>query len=237
MRQPTRLTMIVVTVIVALVSAACVSSTQVEETETADAETPAAFDPSTVQLVGNRFAPLTYEAMTDEQQQVTRNILAGPRPGLGGPFNVMLRSPEIGDALQELGARVRFNTFLPDALREMSIIMAGRHWTSHFEWYAHKSAALRAGLSPAIVEAIAAGTRPVGMSAEETALYDFCNQLLETHQVDQATFDAAVAAFGERGVVDTIATVGYYSIVSMLLNVDEYPLPDGVAIELQPLQR
>jgi 4-carboxymuconolactone decarboxylase len=214
---------------------ACSGPMPVTETAATTTEAPAAFDPSTVQLVGNRFAPLTYAAMTDAQREVTRKILAGPRTGLGGPFNVMLRSPDIADRLQDLGARIRFNTFLPDALREMSIIMTARHWTAHYEWFAHKNAALRAGLNPAIVDAIAGGQRPAGMSGDETALYDFCRELLESHQVDQATFDAAVAAFGERGVVDTIATVGYYSTVSMLLNVDEYPLPDGVEPELQPL--
>ena len=222
--------------LLALGGAACERSQPALETDTAAAAPETPFDPSRVTLVGNRFRPLTYEEMTEEQQAVTRGIMAGPRGGLGGPFNVMLRSPEIGDALQELGARVRFNTFLPAALREMSIIMAARHWTAHFEWYAHKNAALRAGLAPGIVDAIAAGERPAGMSAEETALYDFCDQLLEKHEVDQAVFDAAVAAFGERGVVDTMATVGYYSIVSMLLNVDEYPLPDGVEPELLPLR-
>jgi len=191
--------------------------------------------PPDLDMVGNRFAPLTWEAMTEEQRRVVRNILDGPRNSLGGPFNVMLRSPEVADRVQALGALARFNETLPPALRELAIIMTARHWTAHFEWYAHKRAALAAGLDAAIVDAVAEGRRPERMSDPERALYDFCGQLLGTGRVDTPAFDAAVAAFGERGVVDAITTVGYYSMVSMFLNVDEYPLPDGVEPELQPL--
>jgi 4-carboxymuconolactone decarboxylase len=191
--------------------------------------------PPGVEMVGNRFAPLTWETMSDEQRRVVRTILDGPRNSLGGPFNVMLRSPEVADRVQALGALARFNETLPPALRELAIILTARHWTSHFEWYAHKRAALAAGLDATVVDAIAAGRRPERMSDEETAIYDFCRQLLENGRVDDPAFETAVAAFGERGVVDAITTVGYYSMVSMFLNVDEYPLPDGVEPELQPL--
>ncbi len=193
--------------------------------------------PPQVDLVGNRFAPLTWETMTDEQRRVVQAILDGPRNSLGGPFNVMLRSPEVADRVQSLGALARFNETLPPSLRELAIIMTARHWTAHFEWYAHKRAALAAGLDAGIVDAVAEGRRPERMSDTERALYDFCEQLLGTGRVDTPAFDAAVAVFGERGVVETITTVGYYSLVSMFLNVDEYPLPDGVEPELEPLAR
>jgi len=209
--------------------------TPVQQREPAPGQATAA--PPNLDLVGNRFAPLTWDAMTEEQRRVVRNILDGPRNSLGGPFNVMLRSPEVADRVQALGALARFNETLPASLRELAIIMTARHWTSHFEWYAHKRAALAAGLDAAIVDAVASGSRPERMSAAERALYDFCRQLLETGRVDTPAFDAAVEAFGERGVVDAITTVGYYSLVSMFLNVDEYPLPDGVEPELAPLAR
>jgi len=193
--------------------------------------------PPEIDLVGNRFAPLTWETMTEEQRRVVQAILDGPRNSLGGPFNVMLRSPEVADRVQALGALARFNETLPAALRELAIIMTARHWTAHFEWYAHKRAALAAGLDAGIVDAVAEGRRPTQMSEQQRVFYDFCRQLLETGRVDTPAFDAAVATFGERGVVDTITTVGYYSLVSMFLNVDEYPLPDGVEPELEPLAR
>jgi 4-carboxymuconolactone decarboxylase len=186
-------------------------------------------------LVGNRFAPLTYETMTPEQRAMVDGILAGPRNSLGGPFNVMLRNPAIGDLAQQLGAAVRFNVSIPPRLRELAIIMTARHWTSHFEWNAHRQAAVREGLDESIVRAIAAGRRPEGMDAAETVVYDFSDELLRTKRVTDATFQAAVEELGEAGVADIVSTLGYYGMVAMMLNVDEYPLPDGVAMELAPL--
>ena len=186
-------------------------------------------------LVGNRFAPLAWGEMSDAQKTMTRHVLDGPRTGMTGPFNVMLRSPVMGDFAQELGAQVRFNSSLPAPLRELAIMMAARHWTAHYEWNAHKTAALQAGLNPAIVTAIAAGQVPSSMQPNEAALHRFCSELLETTRVSDDTFAAAKAAFGEQGVTEIIFTLGYYSMVSMLLNVDEYPLPAGVQVELKPL--
>jgi len=196
---------------------------------------PAAFvPPDDLGLVGNRFAPLTWDEMTDAQKLMVMHLLEGPRNGLGGPFNVMLRSPEMGDVAQQLGAFSRFNT-MPGRLREMAIIMTARFWTSHFEWYAHKNAALREGLSPAIVDAIADGETPANMDADETVVYSLVHELLNDRRVSDTTFQQAVASLGERGVVDVVGIVGYYGMVSLFLNVDEYPLPDGVEIELSPL--
>jgi enterochelin esterase-like enzyme/alkylhydroperoxidase family enzyme len=179
-------------------------------------------------LSGNRFPPLEYDELDDAQKDMLHSVLAGPRNAFGGPFNVLLRSPEMGDLAQKLGAYARFNSSLPDTLREMAIIMTASYWEAEYEWNAHKRAALTAGLAPAIVDAIAAGRRPRAMSPEETAIYDFCNELLNEHFISDTTFAAAIDALGERGVVDVIGTVGYYAMVSMLLNVDEHPLPEGV---------
>ena len=154
---------------------------------------------------------------------------------MDGPFNVMLRSPEIGDAAQKLGAEVRFHSSLPAKLKELAIITTGRYWGAEFEWYAHKRYALQAGVSQATVDAIAQGKRPPSLSADEAVVYDFCAELLETRQVSDHTFAAAKAKLGERGVVDLIATMGYYHMVSMLLNVDRYPLPEGAKAELKPI--
>jgi 4-carboxymuconolactone decarboxylase len=186
-------------------------------------------------LVGNRFAPLAWAEMSEAQKTMTRHVLDGPRTAMSGPFNVMLRAPAMGDLAQELGAQVRFESTLPPPLREMAILMTARHWTSHYEWNAHKTAALAAGLDPAIVAAIAAGERPRSMQANEAALHRFCSELLTTTRVSDETFAATKAAFGEQGMTEIMFTLGYYSLVSMMLNVDEHPLPAGVAPELRPL--
>jgi 4-carboxymuconolactone decarboxylase len=192
-------------------------------------------DPKTITFRGDRFKPLTWDTMTPEQRTMLEHIFAGPRASADGPFNVLLRSPVMGDLAQQFGASMRFNRDIPRRLNEMAIIITGRYWTAQYEWVAHKRAALQAGLSPAIVDAIQNGKRPTGMTTDETAVYDFCTELLRTKQVSDATFDAAKAAVGEKGVVDLIGVMGWYQMVSMMLNVDRYPLPAGVQPELKPL--
>jgi 4-carboxymuconolactone decarboxylase len=192
--------------------------------------------PPALNLVGDRFKPLTYDKMTAEQKKLTDNILSGERRSMGGPFNALLRSPEMGDLAQQLGSHLRFHSSLPRKLNEMAIIMTARVWTAQYEWYVHKQAALQAGLSPAIVEAIATGRKPAPMQPDEEAIYNFCTELLNTKQVTDPTFAAAVKAFGERGVVDLVGVTGYYQLVSALLNVDRYPLPSDAKPELKPLR-
>jgi 4-carboxymuconolactone decarboxylase len=191
-------------------------------------------DPNTVKLVGDRFKPLTYAEMTPAQKKMFENLLSGERRGAGGPFNVLLRSPEMGDLAQQFGASMRFHSTIPPKLNELAIIITARHWTSNYEWYAHRRAAQQAGLSQAIIEAIVAGTRPASMQPDEQAVYDFCTELLTNKHVSDRTFQAVKDRFGERGVVDLIGVSGYYGLVSMLLNVDRYPLPEGVQPELKP---
>jgi len=192
-------------------------------------------DPRTIQLRGNRFKPLTYDEMTAAQKTMVEHLLAGPRGGVTGPFNVLLRSPEIGDLGQEFGASTRFKSSLPQRLYELAILVTARHWTAQYEWQAHHRSALQAGLSAAICDAIAAGRRPASMQKDEEAVYNFVSELLNTKQVTDASFTAAKNAFGERGVVDIIAVTGWYSTVSMMLNVDQYPVLDGTQPELKPI--
>ena len=186
-------------------------------------------------LRGDRFTPLTYDQLTPAQKALVEHVLAGERGTLNGPFNVTLRSPEMGDLAQKLGAHLRFHSSLPDRLKEFAIVMTARYWTSQYEWSAHKRLALAAGLKPAVIEAIAAGARPAALTSDEEAVYNFAHELLYMKQVSDSTFKAAVDKFGERGVVDLTGTMGYYCFVSMMLNIDRYPLPDGGKPELGPL--
>jgi ABC-type molybdate transport system substrate-binding protein len=158
---------------------------------------------------------------------MVEDLLAGNRTSLGGPFNVLLRSPEMGNHAQKLGEYVRFRTSVPRRLNEMAILMTARFWSSQYEWYAHERLALDAGLGRDVVDAIRASERPESMQDDETVVYDFCTELRERRRVSDATFEAAVGLLGEKGVVDLIATMAYYDLVSMVLNVDRYPLPPG----------
>jgi 4-carboxymuconolactone decarboxylase len=193
-------------------------------------------NPRDIQLIGDRFKPLKWDEMTPAQKTMMEHLVAGERRGAGGPFNVLLRSPEMGDLAQQFGASMRFHSSLPRKLNEMAIIITARHWTAHYEWNAHRNAAAQAGLSEAIIQSIAAGKRPATMDADETIVYNFAIELLNTKQVSDPIFQATKDRFGERGVVDLIGVVGYYQLVSMLLNVDRYPLPAGVKPELQALK-
>jgi 4-carboxymuconolactone decarboxylase len=184
-------------------------------------------EPAGLELAGNRFAPLEYAEMDEQQRAMVRHILEGPRSTVRGPFNMLLRSPVMGDLAQELGAYIRYGSVLPDALREMAIIMTAAHWRAEYEWYRHKEAALEAGLDTTIIDAIAARERPARMQPDEAVLFDFCDELLRTQRVSDRVFAAAIEEFGEQGVVDITGTLGYYGFVSLMLNVDEHPLPEG----------
>jgi 4-carboxymuconolactone decarboxylase len=189
-----------------------------------------------VHLRGDRFKPLTYGEMNSAQKTLIQHVLESPRGSTDGPFNIMLRSPEMGDLAQQYGAYMRYHSTLPPKLNEFVILITARSWNAQYEWYAHRSIAQQNGLSPAIVEAVAAGKRPESMQPDEEAVYNFCTELLSTKQVTDATFAAMKNRFGEQGVVDAIGVMGYYHLVSALLNVDRYPLPEGAKPELKPLK-
>jgi 4-carboxymuconolactone decarboxylase len=187
---------------------------------------------------GHRFAPLTWETMNPEQLAMAQSVMAGKRGSMQGPYNVLMRSPALGNLAQQFGEHTRFHSSLPLALNELVILLVARFWTSQFVWWAHKRIALDAGLDASLVDAIAGGHTPHSLAAlpsEVAAVYGFAHELLQKKQVSDATHAALVHHYGERGVVDVMGTMSYYSLVSMCLNVDQYPLPDGALPELKPL--
>jgi 4-carboxymuconolactone decarboxylase len=167
--------------------------------------------------------------MTEAQQRVHRSIAGGPRGGVRGPFNALLRSPELADRVQKVGEYLRFHSSLPQRLNELAILVNARFWDSRYEWFAHRPLAIRAGLAPAVADDLAANRRPASMQPDEAVVYDFCTALHTRHMVDDALFERAVAVLGEAGVIDLIGVSGYYTLVSMVLNVAEVPLPAGEA--------
>jgi 4-carboxymuconolactone decarboxylase len=183
-----------------------------------------------------RFKPLGESEMTEAQRKVYKEIASGPRGGVRGPFNALLRSPELADRAQKFGEYVRFNTSLPERLKEFAILITARHWTSQYEWHAHHIHAAKAGLAPRLAADLARGKRPARMQDDEAAVYDFCKELHEDKAVSDSSYKAVADKFGERGVVDLIAISGYYTMVSMVLNVGRHPLPDGVPAPLPPLE-
>lgn len=189
----------------------------------------AAVTPPTVSALAQtptpRFPPLSPDAMSPEQKTMYDAIMAGPRHSIEGPFNAWLRSPVLGDRLQRVGEYLRFQTAMPHNLNEFAILITAVEWNAGFEWYAHYPLALKAGLEPGVARDLQEGRRPAGMTSDEALVYDFATQLHRQHRVSDPVFDAAVKRFGEQGVTDLIALLGYYTLVSMTLNVAEVEPP------------
>jgi 4-carboxymuconolactone decarboxylase len=186
-----------------------------------------------------RFKRITVEQMTPEQKKYFDHMMSGPVSSTGSaavvkganslaaPFNVYMRSPKLAEALRQTSEYLRFNSSLPPRLNELAILIVAQEWSAQYEWYAHNRLALKAGLDPKISEQLAKGERPKGMAKDEEAIYNFCHELLNTHQVSDANYAAVKDLFGEQGVVDLIGVSGYYVMVSMILNVNRTPLPAG----------
>lgn len=169
--------------------------------------------------------------MTPAQAAMADKVLAGQRGSMQGPYNVLLRSPALGDLAQQFGAHTRFHSSLPLRLNEMAILLVARFWRSEFVWWVHRQIALDSGLSAALVDAILLQRTPSGLPQDEALVFAFCNELITTRRVSDASYAALVAAFGEAGAVDLMGAMSYYTLVSMALNVDQYPLPAGARVD------
>lgn len=182
----------------------------------------------------DRMPPLERAAMNEAQRKVADELAAGPRGGVKGPFIALLRSPELMDRLQKVGEYLRFQSSLEPRISEFVMCIVSRHWTQQFEWAVHVPLALKAGVQAATIESLAAGRRPDKMAPDEALAYDFCAELERNHGVSDATYRQAVDLFGERGLVDLLGLVGYFTAVSMVMNVAHTPAPPG-AQPLAPL--
>jgi 4-carboxymuconolactone decarboxylase len=187
-----------------------------------------------------RFSVLHLDQLTPEQQQMATVLKTPPRTGGGlntGPFNAYARSPGLGILLLQVSDYVRFNSSLPPRLSEFAIMIAARQWSQPYEWRAHYPLAVKGGLDRQILVDLGAGARPQGMKDDEAALYDFCTELYRDKDVSDAAFKAALAKFGERGIMDLIGVIGYYDIASMALIVQRATGKAGDEPPLVPLTR
>jgi 4-carboxymuconolactone decarboxylase len=171
------------------------------------------------------------------QKALHDKILSGPRGRVAGPLEAMALCPAVGDPLQELGARLRFDGVLPGKLRELAILVAARFWTAQFEWHAHARIAREEGLDDAAIAAIAEGAAPALATPEENIVHALCRELHETHAVGADTYAQAVETLGQEAVIELTVLSGYYTTISMILNTFEVPLPEGVAPPLAPLPK
>ena len=182
------------------------------------------------------FKKLAESELDADQLKVYRELMAGPRGGVRGPFNALLRSPVLADRVQKLGEFLRFESSIPARLNEFAILITARRWNAQYEWFAHYPHAMKGGLKPEIAAEVAQGKRPANMQDDEAIVYDFCTELHRDKVVSDTTLQAAFTTFGERGVIDLIGVTGYYTLVSMILNVDKQPLPAGTPLPLPVLK-
>jgi len=172
-----------------------------------------------------RIEPVSPDRMSEEQQAVAADIVAS-RGSVRGPFPVMLHNPGLASASQQLGHYARFDSRIEPRLLEFAVAVVGRFWGAHVEWVSHSRLAREAGIDPAILTAVEQGSRPEFVNDDEAAVYDFLTALLETTKVDDATYATCLEALGERGIIDLMAMVTHYTIVSMTLNSFRVPVPE-----------
>jgi len=182
--------------------------------------------------VQDRMPPIPEDKLTDEQKKAVEALVAGPRKALVGPFIPLLRSPEFMNRLQKTGEYLRYNTKLGSNISEFIILLTARQWTQQFEWDAHEPLALKAGIKPETVKAIAEGRRPNGMTADEEMVYEFCTELRLSQSVSDPVYAQVANRFGEQGVIDIIGLCGYYSLLGMIMNVARTSLASGTTAPL-----
>jgi 4-carboxymuconolactone decarboxylase len=181
----------------------------------------------------SRLNPLDYESLDEGQRRHFDNVVGlrglGDDGRLGGPFDAMVLAGGLGRNLGRVGNSIRTDTVVDRRFVELAILVAGQFWKAQFEWWAHEPMAREAGVPDEVIAAIKTGADPVFADARDEACYRLCRALHVDHQVDDATYSAAAAHFDEVGVVELIATSGYYTLISMLLNTHQITVPEGQA--------
>lgn len=186
----------------------------------------------------SRLGPVSTETMNEAQKTVFDGITGGPRAkgnpaemlneegALRGPFNAMLYSPEMGNLLQQLGGKLRYETIIPATLRELAIITVGRHFEAEYEWWAHVNVGKKEGLSQETIDAVLAGKTPADPA--EATVYQFVSDLQSKNRVSDDLYKQALDLLGEQGVTELVFLAGYYATISHILNAFAVGLPSGV---------
>jgi len=182
----------------------------------------------------DRLPEMPREQMTDAQRAAVDELISGPRGKLSGPFVPLMRSPELMRRLQKVGEYLRYDNTVGLHNSEFAVLLVARHWSQSVEWHIHKPIAMKAGVSEETCDAIAEGRRPPHMTAEETVVYDFLQELLHNQSVSDVTWAAAQKMFGDQGVIDMTAHCGYYSLLAMVMNTTRRDLPDNAAPGIAP---
>ena len=178
-----------------------------------------------------RLPDLTRDQLKSEDQQYYDEIL-GSRGSVRGPYGVLLHSPKLAARVANTGTYVRFESDMPNGLKEVVIITTAREIKSQYEFTAHARLAREENVSDETIRAIAQGTAPQGLSGDEELLVRFTQQLLRDHKVSDATYNAVNERFGVQGTVDLTGLIGHYLLVGQFLAVFDVELAPGATPEL-----
>ena len=174
-----------------------------------------------------RYREISPVEMTPAQKEVHDEIVAGKRGRFGGPFQILIRSPEVCRHLQRLGEYLRWGSSLPPALSELAICLTARHLRVNLEWHAHAPLAIEAGVPAAAIEAIRTGATPSFTANDQVLVHRVVTELIDTKRLSDTTFADVISRFGERGVIELGTIVGYYTAIGNALNAFQVPLPPG----------
>src|ERR1700722_18007370 len=125
-----------------------------------------------------RFPQPAMEQLNPEQQAVAAEVLKQSSAGLGGPYGMLIKSPELLKRYLAMTEYLRQKTSLPHRLNEMAILLEARLWDAQYEWWAHEPLARKAGVPDAVIEDIRAGKRPTAMQPDEAIVFAFATSLL-----------------------------------------------------------
>jgi 4-carboxymuconolactone decarboxylase len=176
---------------------------------------------------GPRFPQPTMEQLNPEQQAAAAEVLKQSSAGLGGPYGMLIKSPELLKRYLMMTDYLRQKTSLPHRLNEMAILLEARIWDAQYEWWAHEPLARKAGLSDAIIAAIREGKRPDAMQPDEAVVYDVVTELLNKRQLPDDTFNRAKQILGEQQTIDLVAVTGFYVMVSAVVIAGRVAIPNG----------
>jgi 4-carboxymuconolactone decarboxylase len=176
-----------------------------------------------------RYREIGVADMSPAQKQVHDEIVSGKRGRFGGPFQLLIRSPEACRHLSRLGEFLRWGSSLSPALSELAICLTARHIRANYEWHAHAPLAVEAGVPAAAIEAIRVGGKPGFQAKDHALVYRLVSELIDTKRLSDAIFAEGIAAFGEGGMVELGTIIGYYTAIGNALNVFEVGLPPGTA--------
>jgi 4-carboxymuconolactone decarboxylase len=174
-----------------------------------------------------RVPQITERDQVPEANRHNFDAIVASRGRVGGPFSVLMNSPEVCDRIAHTGAYLRFETSLPPNLRELSTITAVREWNCASEWGAHVVLARKEGVSDATIDVVGRKLPADSLTGDERVVVDYVRELVRTHQVSQPVFEAAYKALGNQGITDLTATAGYYCMISSVINAFEVPANEG----------